>query len=104
MDKLLPGMGGAVSRIVELLRLINTAAASRGFTPLGSLPAFCFLPLVELPAVGGMRPGRRCVSPGLATRLLPVAFPGFREVQSRFTPLWGCTAGGPDLNGNGFRL
>jgi hypothetical protein len=33
------------------------------FTPLGSLPAFCFLPSVEVPAVAGMHPGRPCVLP-----------------------------------------
>jgi hypothetical protein len=59
---------------VKLLRLIIPRSPRVGFTPLGSLPAFCFLPLVELPAVAGIHPGRPCVSP--ARHLTGVAASG----------------------------
>ena len=61
---------------LKLLRLIILRSPRVDFTPLGSLPAFCFLPLVEVPAVAGMHPGRPCVSParhltGVAASDLP---------------------------------
>ena len=61
---------------LKLLRLIILRPPRVDFTPLGSLPAFCVLPLVELPAVAGMHPGRPCVSParhltGVAASDLP---------------------------------
>ena len=62
--------------MLKLLRLIILRPPRVDFTPLGSLPAPCFLPLVEVPAVAGMHPGRPCVSParhltGVAASDLP---------------------------------